>query len=130
MPHYRIHRIKDAPRENFRWAPHTGGLAIVKAKDYNPTDDIDAANPYESWKLMMERGLPLRPGDVLEVIIEESDPLPAGLGTLQIFKYVGFEPAQWFVPEPKPVPSMASCETESPEISQPEINDTLAAAED
>jgi hypothetical protein len=129
MRRYRIHRMKDAPRENFRWAPHTGGLAIVKSKDYDPADEIYAANPYESWKLMMERGHPLRPGDLLE-LVDGSEPLPAGIGVLQIVKYIGFEPAQWFVPEPKPAPSPTPSESASSGSSQPETRDAFAVAED
>jgi hypothetical protein len=128
MPRYRIHRIKDAPRENFRWAPHTGGLAVVKAKDYDPADEIDAANPYESWKLMREGGHPLLPGDLLE-LIDGSDPLPAGIGSLQIVKYIGFEPAQWFVPEPKPALSSAASDTTPVAGSRSEAKDILAISD-
>jgi hypothetical protein len=92
---YRVHRIKDTPRENFRWAAHTGGLAIVKLKDYDPGDEVEAATPYAAWKAMEERNSALRPGDLLEALD------PAAGQPLQIAKYIGFEPAQWFVPEPK-----------------------------
>jgi hypothetical protein len=128
MPRYRIHRIKDAPRENFRWAPHTGGLAVVKPKDYDPANEIDAANPYESWKLMREGGHPLRPGDLLE-LVDGSDPLPAGLGALQIVKYIGFEPAQWFVPEPKPAPTSPVNDTAPDGAPQSEMKDILAISD-
>jgi hypothetical protein len=128
MPRYRIHRIKDAPRENFRWAPHTGGLAIVKVKDYDAAEEIDAANPYESWNLMREDSHPLRPGDLLE-LIGGSDPLPAGLGALQIVKYIGFDPAQWFVPEPKPAPNSPANDTASAGDFQSETKDILAISD-
>src|SRR5437868_8216982 len=97
MPRFRIHRIKDAPKENFRWAAHTGGLTIVKPKDYDLDREVDAATPYAAWKLLAGDGRALRPGDLLENVPGE------GLsGELQIAKYIGFERAQWYVPEPKP----------------------------
>jgi hypothetical protein len=96
MPRFRIHRIKEAPKENFRWAAHTGGLAIVKPKDYDLGEEVDAATPYAAWKLLASEGRPLRPGDLLETVHCESPSRD-----LQIAKYIGFEPAQWYVPEPK-----------------------------
>lgn len=101
MPRYRIHRLKDAPRENFRWAAHTGGAAVLKARDYDTAEEIEASNPYELWKTMGERGLSLHPGDVLERLDLENSSTENS-GHLQIAKYIGFEPARWFVPEPKP----------------------------
>jgi hypothetical protein len=99
--------MKEAAAEHFRWAAHSGGLAVVKAKDYEgEADEIAAASPYAAWKMLAEtqpahhseRGMrPLRPGDVLEAVTQEG----AG-GDLQIFKYIGFEPAKWYVPEPAP----------------------------
>ncbi|HEX4168292.1 MAG TPA: hypothetical protein VHZ55_22740 [Bryobacteraceae bacterium] len=112
MPRYRIHRIKEGPKETFRWASHTGGLAIVKAKDYESGEEREAGNPYEIWKLMLTEGQALEPGDLLEVV-----PLEPANGTstetLFIAKYIGFEPAQWFVPEPKPLIPAAPAETAS-----------------
>lgn len=90
---FRIHRMKDAPRENFRWAAHTGGVAVVKPKDYDADGEVEGATPYAAWQLLKESDRPLRAGDVLEDVS----------GTLQIAKYIGFEKAQWWVPEPKPV---------------------------
>jgi hypothetical protein len=92
---YRIHRIKQTPGENFRWAAHTGGLAIVKAKDYEGgAEEIEAGTPYAAWKMLGEENRALRPGDVLEIMGSEPGP-----GELQIAKYIGFEPAKWYVPE-------------------------------
>ena len=34
MPNYRIYRMKEAPRQHFRSAPHVSGAANVKRKDY------------------------------------------------------------------------------------------------
>ncbi len=96
MPTYRIHRMKEGPRENFRWAAHTGGLAVVKMKDYDPSDQIDAPTPYAAWKNLASQPNPLRAGDLLESVT------PEGVASdLRIAKYIGFEPAKWYVPEVK-----------------------------
>jgi hypothetical protein len=97
---YRVHRIKDAPKEHFRWTPHTGGLAVVKPKDYEPAEEIESVSPYAVWK-MLSGTAPLRPGDVLESLDDN-----AVGARLEIYKYIGFEPAAWFVPEPKPEPAV------------------------
>ncbi len=94
---YRVHRMKDTPRENFRWAPHTGGLATVRIKDYEAQEEIDAVSPYAAWKLLLNQARPLRPGDLLEPVPDDG-----ATGELQIAKYIGFEPAQWFIPEIRP----------------------------
>jgi hypothetical protein len=96
MPLYLVHRIKEAPGEHFRWAAHTGGLAVIKIKDYERAGEVEAATPYAAWKMLASEGQPLRPGDVLEAINADG-----GAGDLQIVKYIGFEPAKWYVPEPK-----------------------------
>lgn len=96
MLRFRIHRMKDAPRENFRWAAHTGGLAVVKPRDYQESGEVSATTAYAAWKLLAAEGRPLHPGDLLEAINEA-----APSGDLQIAKYVGFEPAKWYVPEPR-----------------------------
>jgi hypothetical protein len=96
MPRYRIHRLKEAPSENFRWAPHTGGLATVRSKDYEVDGEVEATSPYAVWKALLAEARPLRPGDVLEISqVDES------FGQLYIAKYIGFEPASWYVPEPR-----------------------------
>lgn len=96
MPRYRVHRMKETPRENFRWAPHTCGLAVVKPKDYDGSREVEAATPYAAWKQMEAEGDELRPGDLLETISPDGT-----TGGLQITKYTGFEPARWYVPEPR-----------------------------
>jgi hypothetical protein len=90
MPVFRIHRMKDNPRQQFRWAPHVSGAANVKPKDYEPSGEIEAENEYAAWALLRNSQTPLMVGDVLE--------LPST--QLRICKYVGFEEARWFVPEP------------------------------
>jgi len=106
MPRYRIHRLKEVPRENFRWAPHTGGLAIVKSKDYELDGEVEASSPYAVWKALLAENRPLRPGDLLE--IGQVDDAP---GQLYISKYIGFEPACWYAPEPRLDSEAISSET-------------------
>lgn len=89
MPNYRIHRMKESPRQHFRWAPHVTGSASVKPKDYEEGGQVEAANEYEAWRLLRDSGRPLVVGDLLET----------DSGDLRICKYVGFEVAQWIVPE-------------------------------
>lgn len=89
MPEFRIHRMKDGPRQQFRWAPHVSGVASVKLKDYEPAGEVEAENEYAAWALLRSSEAPLLLGDILE--------LPQG--QLRICKYVGFEEARWFVPE-------------------------------
>jgi hypothetical protein len=93
MPHFRIYRMKDSPRQQFRWAPHLSGTAHVKLKDYEASGEIEAANEYEAWQVLRAGAHPLEVGDILET--ED--------GVVRICKYVGFEAAQWVVPEPKAV---------------------------
>jgi hypothetical protein len=92
MPVFRIHRMKEAPRENFRWAPHVSGMANVKPKDYEAAAEVDAESEYAAWALLRGSGQPLNVGDLLES--------PAG--DLRICKYVGFEEARWILPEVRP----------------------------
>jgi hypothetical protein len=100
MARYRLHRIRTGPGENFRWAPHTGGVAVVKPKDYELGEEVEGDNPYAVWKLLQSEGRALRAGDLLETIT--SDEQVPGSGEIRIAKYIGFEPAKWWVPEPKP----------------------------
>ena len=89
MPTYRIHRLKDHLRQAFRSAPHVSGMALVKPRDYEPGDSVEAATPYAAYFERKDSPAPLVPGDLLE----------AGEGHLCIFKYVGFEEARWVLPE-------------------------------
>src|SRR5579875_2563299 len=97
MPRYKIYRIKHTPGESFRWAAHTGGLAAVKSKDYDLGEEIEAVSPYSAWKQLKAEGSALRSGDLLEELNPDG-----AVAALHITKYIGFEPAQWYVPEPKP----------------------------
>jgi hypothetical protein len=91
MPVFRIHRMKDQPRQNFRFAPHVSGAANVKPKDYEASDETAAENEYAAWALLRNSERPLSVGDLLE--------LPSG--QLRICKYVGFDEARWILPEVK-----------------------------
>lgn len=93
---YLIHRMKDTPLEHFRWTAHTGGLVTVKARDYQPAERVDASSPYAAWKLLADGDGALRPGDLLERL--NADGLPE---EMYICKFIGFELAEWFVPEIK-----------------------------
>jgi hypothetical protein len=88
--------MKDAPRRQFRWAPHVSGAANVKPKDYDPPEEVEvqveAENEYAAWAVLRGSEHPLAVGDILET--------PGG--HLRICKYVGFEEARWFVQEPHP----------------------------
>jgi len=86
--------MKDAPRQNFRWAPHVSGCASVKLKDYEQGGQVEALNEYDAWRVLREASQAFEVGDLLE----------GEDGKLRICKYVGFEPAEWILPEPKPAP--------------------------
>ena len=92
MPSYRIHRLKDHLHQSFRSSPHVSGSANVKPRDYEPGDSIDAPTPYAAFFALKETAEPLNPGDLLE----------SEGGVLRIYKFVGFEEAQWVLPEAKP----------------------------
>ena len=67
MPVFRIHRMKDTPRQQFRWAPHVSGAANVKPKDYEPSGEVEAENEYAAWALLRNSEAPLLVGDILEL---------------------------------------------------------------
>ena len=98
MPVFRIHRMKETPRQQFRWAPHVSGAAIVKPKDYEPAGQVEAENEYDAWAVLRATERPLSVGDLLEI--------PEG--QLLVCKYVGFEQAKWFIPEPAPTADPAA----------------------
>src|SRR5215472_18129987 len=66
MPVYRIHRIKDAPRQHFRVAPHVAGAATVKHRDYEEDGQVEAASEYAAWDRTRADGRALEVGDLLE----------------------------------------------------------------
>lgn len=92
MPCYRIFRMRDEKRQQFRWAPHTSGVTPIKPKDYEVVETVfEAPTPYGLWASLRETESPLDVGDVLELPNQE----------LRIYKYVGFEDAKWILPEVK-----------------------------
>ena len=93
MPVYQIHRLKETQRQQFRWAPHAPGVSIAKPKDYEPGPRVEAASPYALWLALRESEDALQLGDLLQLDGQEE---------LRIFKYIGFEEARWYVPEPVP----------------------------
>src|SRR5262249_5829672 len=95
---YRIYRMKEQASQQFRWAPHVSGATQIKRKDYEEGGAIEAGNDYAAWQALRDAGTPLRVGDILEC--------PSG--ELRICKYVGFDAAQWLVPEVKTALESAS----------------------
>jgi hypothetical protein len=91
MAVFRVFRMKDSPRQQFRWAPHVSGAASAKPKDFEPAGEVEALHEYDAWHILRDSGSPLLVGDLLETVS----------GQLTICKYVGFEPAEWLLPEPK-----------------------------
>ena len=91
MAAYRIYRMKEQASQQYRWAPHVFGATQIKRKDYDEGATAEAANEYAAWQALRDEGFPLRVGDVLET----------AAGELRICKYIGFEAAQWIVPETK-----------------------------
>lgn len=64
---------------------------MVRPRDYEPGDTIDADSPYAAFFAAKESGAAIEVGDLLE----------AGEGSLRICKFVGFEEAHWVIPEQK-----------------------------
>jgi hypothetical protein len=107
MPAYQIYRLKEIPRQQFRWTPHTPGVAVVKLKDYEAGPVIHAASPYALWLDLRGGTQAIAVGDVVEVV---DSPTEQSNGQLRIFKYIGFEEAQWYAPEPAPRATAAPLE--------------------
>lgn len=103
--------MKDAPRQQFRSAAHVSGAATAKPKDYEAAAEVDADNEYAAWALMRSTEQPLNVGDLLE----------APEGRLRICKYVGFEEARWFVPEPPPQSSLPAPLSGAPPVAAPDV---------
>ncbi len=89
MPVYRIYRLNEKRRQQFRWAPHASGAADVKPRDYTEDGSVEGSTPYAAWHRLKGTEAALGLGDLLE------DPA----GKLYICKYVGFEEARWKMPE-------------------------------
>ncbi|MEJ7606168.1 MAG: hypothetical protein WKF37_07845 [Bryobacteraceae bacterium] len=91
MSVYRIFRMRESVRQQFRWSPHTIGTSVAKLKDYEQIAEMAASGPYGICMQLKESPNPLMVGDILE----------SENGELCIYKYVGFEEAVWQVPELK-----------------------------
>lgn len=92
MPVFKILRMRESAQQHFRWQPHITGATEIKQKDYQEAGEIEANGVYEAWQRLKETPEPLRVGDILQ----------SGDGALRICKFVGFDEARWWVPEPKP----------------------------
>ena len=107
MALYRIHRLKENLRQQFRWQPHLSGITAAKPKDYDQAFTVEAETPYAAWHLLHDTSEELNVGDLLA----------AESGDLRILKYIGFEEARWVIPEQKVVlESMTPPETEPPAV--------------
>ena len=93
MASYRVFRLKEHVRQNFRWSPHLSGLSQVKPRDYEEAFTVEGDSPYAVWAAGLDTPRALQVGDVIEIDGFE----------LRIVKYVGFEQARWLVPEEKQV---------------------------
>ena len=109
MTVYRIHRLREYLKQSFRNAAHVSGAAQVKPRDYEPepAETVEAETPYAAYFALKESPASLLPGDLLE--------MPDG--ELRIYKFVGFEPAQWVLPEPKPQMNLSSMEAVDASVS-------------
>jgi hypothetical protein len=93
MAAYRIFRLKDNLRAQFRQLPHVSGVTKVKVKDYEERGLVEAATPYAAWSALQgSHEDALQVGDVL---------MDEQANEIRIIKFVGFEPAEWIVPEVK-----------------------------
>jgi hypothetical protein len=101
MPSFQIHRLKDHLRQPFRSAAHVSGAAMVKPRDYEPGETVEAGSPYAAFFALRDSERPLEVGDLLE----------AENGSLRICKFVGFEEAHWVLPELKTDPGAGAQET-------------------
>ncbi len=102
MSLFRIYRMREGPRQQFRWAPHASGASLLKPKDFEPTGEIEAGSSYEAWAKLRGTSQALDIGDLLE----------SEAGELRICKYVGFEEARWAVQEQSPVAAAAMAPVE------------------
>jgi hypothetical protein len=93
MPSYRVFRLKENLKAHFRQLPHVSGVTQLKPRDYVESIEVTSANRYAAWQELKGTNDPLTVGDVL---VEE------GAG-LYVMKFVGLEPAEWVIPETKPV---------------------------
>ena len=106
MASYRIYRLKETLRAPFRQLPHVSGVSRIKLKDYDESGTVEAATPYAAWCALKDSNSDaLLVGDLL--VDEAND--------IRIVKFVGFEPAEWIVPDVKlPQELLATASAGSP----------------
>jgi hypothetical protein len=100
--------MKESVRQQFRWAPHTIGITMAKPRDYEVIATHEASGVYALWMQLKDSAEALQIGDILEV----------DGGELRIYKYVGFEEAQWVVPEVKTGLESAPLAAGAPPLAQ------------
>ena len=93
MPSYKVFRLKENLRPHFRQLPHLSGTAQLKVRDYVEGIEVTSGNRYAAWMEMKNTNDPLQVGDAL---VEDG-------ASVYVVKFVGLEPAEWIVPEVKPV---------------------------
>jgi hypothetical protein len=98
--------MKQPAREIFRSSAHTSGSAIAKPKDYEPAGEVESTNVYSAWTALRATERQLQTGDILE---DEH-------GTLHIAKFIGFERAEWWLPEAKPTSPTEQFHVENSEL--------------
>ena len=106
MARYRIYYLKDGHRQQFRQTPPAPDPVTLKMRDYVPGGEIEASSPYAAWKEMRTESGERRP-------IEVGDALETDAGALLVCKFVGFEEAHWWVPEPPLATTSEAPEAES-----------------
>ncbi len=77
MPVYQIHRLKETQRQQFRWAPHTSGVTIVKPKDY---EKGQVRQDHREINFRLERAVNILDGVLQGIRVQ--DPACHGLGDL------------------------------------------------
>jgi hypothetical protein len=108
MPSYRVHRLKDHLRQQFRYAAHVSGAANLKPRDYEVAGDVEGSSPYAAYFLLKDTEVALQPGDLLEAPDQ----------SLRIYKYVGFEEARWVLPEAKTEEPAVTASSTAPSETQ------------
>src|SRR3954449_5533925 len=93
MPSYRVFRLKENLRAHFRQLPHLSGVAQLKLRDYVEGAEVTASNRYAAWQSLKSTNDPLQVGDAM---VEDA-------ANIYVVKFVGLEPAEWIVPEVKPL---------------------------
>ena len=88
-------RLKENLRAHFRQLPHLSGTAQLKPNNYVEGVEVTAGNRYAAWMELKDTNDPLQVGDAL---VEDG-------ADVFIMKFVGLEPAEWVLPEVKPVES-------------------------